>query len=296
MTRKGSLPAVARPPEISVVVPVRDGAGSLGLLLESLAGQVLDADRFEVVVVDNGSRDAAAADVARRAGAAVVRVAWANRALARNHGVRAARADLIAFTDGDCRADPGWLVGLLECLQRAPLAAGPITLDTRPEPGRCERLELLWRFAQEENVRDHGWAASANLGVRREVYAAIGGFDPAYRQIGEDVDLCLRAGAAGHRLAYCGRAMIHHAAETAVAPILRRAFRHGYSSAQHQHRLPMAVGWRYWRHPRPVVAGDWALRRFGDRALAERDLLPLARAEYAARVAGSAWAELRRVR
>ncbi|MGI8802701.1 MAG: glycosyltransferase family 2 protein [Solirubrobacteraceae bacterium] len=283
-------------PNISVVVPVRDGAASLSLLFESLAAQTMGADRFEVVVVDNGSRDTAAAEVAGRAGAIVVRVPWANRALARNRGVEAAAAELIAFTDGDCRAAPAWLEALAGCLERAPLVAGPVRLDTADPPGRIERLELLWRFAQEENVRDHGWAASANLGVRRTAYESIGGFDGDYRQIGEDVDLCLRAGAAGHRLAYCADAVIHHEAETALGPVLRRAFRHGFSSTQHHRRLAMAVGWRYWLHPRPVLVGDWALRRFGEGALAEPDLMPLARAEYAARVAGSAWAELRRMR
>jgi GT2 family glycosyltransferase len=294
MMGKGSLRPVSRP-AISVVIPVRDGAASLGLGLESLAAQTLAAERYEVVVVDNGSRDDAAAAVADRAGAVVVRVAWANRGLARNRGVEAASAELIAFTDGDCRAEPEWLEALLDCLGEVPLAAGPVLLETSPAPGRCERLELLWRFAQEENVRDHGWAASANLGVRREAFESIGGFDGGYRQIGEDVDLCLRAGAAGHRLAFCPGAVIHHQAERTVGPILRRAFRHGFSSAQHHHRLPMAVGWRYWRHPRPVLAGDWALRRFGAEAVAEHDLLALARAEYAARVLGSAWSELRRL-
>jgi GT2 family glycosyltransferase len=282
-------------PEISVVVPVRDGAASLERLLGSLAGQTLAADRFEVVVVDNGSRDDAPAAVARRAGAVVVRVAWSNRGRARNRGVEAAAADVIAFTDGDCRAEPGWLAALLDCLDRAPVVAGQVRLETGSPPSRVERLELLWRFAQEENVRDHGWAASANLGIRRDAFVAVGGFDPTYEHIGEDVDLCLRAGAAGHRLAYCPAAAISHAAETAIVPILCRAFRHGFSSTQHRRRLPMEVGWRYWRHPRPALAGDWALRRFGADARAERDLLGLARAEYAARVAGSAWAELRRV-
>jgi GT2 family glycosyltransferase len=291
MTRKGSLRPVARP-EISVVVPVRDGAGRLGRLLASLAAQTLPADRFEVVVVDNGSRDETPAAVGRAAGAVVIRESWANRGLARNRGVDAAAADLIAFTDGDCLAARGWLAGLVACLHGSPLAAGPVRLDTGTPPNRYERLELLWRFDQAANVARSGWAASANLGIRRDAFVEIGGFDPGYRHIGEDVDLCLRAGAAGHGLAYCPEAEITHAAESELGPILRRAFRHGFSSTQHHRRLAMAVGWRYWRHPRPVVAGDWALRRFGAAALAEPDLLGLARAEYAARVAGSAWAAL----
>jgi GT2 family glycosyltransferase len=283
-------------PAISVVVPVRDGAGSLAALLASLATQTLAGERFEVVVVDNGSRDGAAAAVARAAGAIVVRESWANRARARNVGVAAASAPLIAFTDGDCRAGTTWLEAVVACLERAPLVAGPVVVDATADPGRCERLEGLWRFDQETNVRASGWAASANLGVRRRVYEAIGGFDPAYRQIGEDVDLCLRARAAGHELAYCPDAVVHHDPETRLRPILGRAFRHGWSSNQHHHRLPMAVGWRYWRHPRPALFGDWALRSRGGDPRTDGDLLWLARAEYAARVLGSALAELRRVR
>lgn len=284
------------PLDISVVVPVRDGADSLGALLSSLAAQTLEADRFEVVIVDNGSHDERPAEVARANGAIVVSESWANRARARNVGVAAAGARLIAFTDGDCRVAPAWLAELVRCLGRAPLVAGPVVVDATAEPGPCERLEALWRFDQEKNVRESHWAASANLGARRSVLEAIGGFDPAYLQIGEDVDFCLRARAAGHELAYCGKAIVHHDPETRLPPILGRAFRHGWSSNQHHHRLPMAVGWRYWRHPGPALRGDWALISRGGDPAVDGDLLWLARAEYAARVVGSAAAELRRIR
>jgi GT2 family glycosyltransferase len=283
-------------PAISVVVPVRDGAGSLPALFSSLAAQTIGADRFEVVIVDNGSRDQATADVARAAGATVVREAWSNRARARNVGVAAAGAPLIAFTDADCRVAPGWLEALLACLGHAELVAGPVVVDGHPTPGRCERLEGLWRFDQETNVRDGHWAASANLAARRAVLETIGGFDPAYHQIGEDVDLCLRARAAGYELAYCDGAVVHHDPETRLRPILERAFRHGWSSNQHHHRLPMAVGWRYWRHPRPALRGVWALTSLGGDPIRDADLIWLARAEYAARVLGSLSAELRRAR
>jgi GT2 family glycosyltransferase len=281
--------------EISVVVPVRDGVAALPTLFAALAEQTLPRERFEVVVVDNGSRDDSAA-VARRAGAVVVAEGWANRARARNVGVAAAGAQLLAFTDADCAPEPGWLAALVECLAAAPLVAGPVRLQISPDPGPLERFERLWRFDQERNVREHGWAASANLGMRREPFEAVRGFDPAYREIGEDVDLCLRARASGYPLGFCERAVVRHDAETRLRPILARAFRHGWSSNQHHHRLPMQVGWVHWRHPLPALRGDWALARFGVDPSAHRDLRWIARAEYAARVAGSAWAELRRAR
>ena len=284
-----------RAPRLSVVVPVRDGASALPALLAALHAQTLSREDFEVVVVDNGSRDSSAA-IARAAGAVVVSVPWANRARARNPGVAVARGQHLAFTDADCLPRPGWLEALGGCLHDAPLVAGPVVLATSPHPGRIERFESLWRFDQERNVGEHGWAASANLGMRRAAFEAIGGFDAAYRQIGEDVDLCLRAARAGFELSYCRLAVVEHAAERRLRPVLARGFRHGWSSQQHERRLPMEVGWSHWRHPAPALRGDWALRRFGVDPAEHRELRWIARAEYAARVAGSAWAALRGAR
>jgi hypothetical protein len=175
------------------------------------------------------------------------------------------------------------------------LVAGPVELVTGEPPNRWERLESLWRFQQERSTAD-GWAATANLGIRREAFTAAGGFDVSYRQIGEDVDLCLRARDAGQQLQWCPDAVVRHAAESTALAVLRRGVTHGYSSNQHDHRWPGVIGWRHWRHPRPALTGDWALRRFGVDPEAHADLLPVARLEYASRVIGSAWAELRRAR
>lgn len=281
-------------PLLSVVIPVRNGARSLPALLAALSSQTVGRDGFEVVVVDNGSRDGSG-HIARSAGASVVSEPRRGRALARNRGVAAASASLIAFTDADCVPAPGWLEALLGCLRRSPIVAGAVELSTGKPPNRWERLELLWRFAQRHSV-EQGWGATANLGVRRQAFSDVGGFDPSFRLIGEDVDFCLRAGAAGHAIGFCEEARVAHRAEASLSAIVRRAFVHGYSSNQHAHRWPGKVGWQYWRHPRPMVAGDWALRRFGALAVQQRDLLAPARLEYTGEVFGSLWAELRRAR
>lgn len=276
------------------MVPVRDGALTLPALLDALEAQTVARDRFEVIVVDNGSRDGSGA-LARERGALVADEPRPNRARARNRGVDAAVGRVIAFTDADCVPAPGWLAALSACLDQVPLAAGAVELVTADRPSRWEQLERLWRFRQEAAVAQ-GWAATANLGVRRDAFLAIAGFDPAYRHIGEDVDFCLRARAAGFPLAWCPQAVVRHRAEATALAVLRRAVIHGYSSNQHARRWPGDYGWRHWRHPRPAVAGDWALRRFGDGAAGHRELLIAARVEYAGRVIGSAWAELRRAR
>lgn len=284
-------------PDISVVIPVRNGAASLPPLLASLRRQSLAPARFEVVVVDNASTDATRA-VARAAGATVVEEPVPNRSRARNRGIAAARADLLAFTDADCVASEGWLAALLDCRERAPLLAGAVEVTTGQPPNAVERLEARWRFAQEHWVRQ-GWAATANLCVAREALDAVGGFDPAYLEIGEDADLCVRAGRAGFSLAWCPGAVVRHEGERSLGPVLSRAFRHGYGAHQALDRV--GVGHRAWTDPVPALRGGVALERLGivPSALdpAERRRLGrLARLAYLARAAGSLKYELHRRR
>jgi GT2 family glycosyltransferase len=284
-------------PEISVVIPVRNGAGSLPPLLASLRRQTLAPERFEVVVVDNASSDATAA-LARAAGATVVAEPVPNRSRARNRGIEAARADRLAFTDADCIASEGWLQALLDCRGEAPLVAGPVEMTTRQPPNAVERLETRWRFAQEHWVLQ-GWAATANLCVERAALDAVGGFDPAYRQIGEDADLCLRARWAGFPLGWCPGAVVRHEAESSLGPMLSRAFRHGYGANQALHRV--GTGHRAWADPVPALRASAALERLGIAPGSlntdeRRRLGRLAQLGYAARVAGSLWYELRRAR
>ena len=280
----------------SVVIPAHNAADALPSLLHSLEAQTLSRDAFEVVVVDNASTDTTAA-VAASGGARVVSEPRPSRARARNAGVGAALGDRIAFVDAECEADPGWLEALLRCLDRSPVVAGPVRLRLPAAPNALERFDVLWRFHQREHVERDGWAASANLAVTRAAFDAVGGFDPSYRQIGEDVDLCLRAGAAGYPIAFCADAWISHPAEGSLAAMLRRGYRQGWSMVQHHHRLPGRIGGLLDRHPGPLVRGDWGLRRFGidpDALPADerRRMMLLARAEYAARMVGAAHAEL----
>jgi GT2 family glycosyltransferase len=173
-----------------------------------------------------------------------------------------------------------------------------VRTTTREAANAIERYEALWRFDQASWVRQ-GWAATANMLVERSAFEAIGGFDPEYRHIGEDADFCIRARRAGHELGLCPGAVVTHEAERELRPMLRRAWRHGYSGNQTYHRI--GVGYRAWRRPGPMLRAQpaLALHQLDAGGLNGRErtrMARLAQLNYAARVAGSAWAELRRVR
>jgi glycosyltransferase involved in cell wall biosynthesis len=194
-------------PVVSVVIPARDAAGSLPATLDALAAQDLDAP-YEVVVVDDGSRDATAA-VARQRGAHVVtgaRTGGAGRA--RTKGAGAAQADLLAFTDADCVPDPGWLRAGLDALRDADLVQGRVVPERSPSPlERTVSVTAAW-----------GLFEAANLFVHRSWFERAGGFgggleDAGGRPFGEDVLFGWRATRAGARTAFCDTAVVRHLVE-----------------------------------------------------------------------------------
>jgi GT2 family glycosyltransferase len=270
---------------ISVVVPAWNAAAVLPTLLGALAEQTAE---HEVVLVDTGSRDETAR-LAEDAGARVVSAPRRNRSLARNIGVTAARGELIAFTDADCVPVRGWAQALATCLESSPLSAGPVTIRTRPEPNAAERFERLWRYPQERYAAA-GVAASANLGIRRAAFEAIGGYDARFHH-GEDTDLCLRAADAGFALGWCPAAEVAHPAATRLRAVARRGFEHGASTRRLARVHPGRAGRRYWTAPGGLLRRGAALRALSVDPVDDRGIEFAARLEYGARMAGSLWAE-----
>jgi glycosyltransferase involved in cell wall biosynthesis len=201
-------------PSISVVIPTRDRVEYLKTTLGSLAGQQIE-ERYEVVVADDCSADESS-DVARAAGARSVRherPLGANAA--RNSGILAARADLVALIDDDVWAPPGWLAAYLEGARAYPDAeafGGPIRARfDGPAPRACgrERPPITTLDLGSDDVEARVvW--SANMMVRRGAVDRVGPFDESLLGGGEEEDWLERLRAMGGRVVYLARAGLDH--------------------------------------------------------------------------------------
>lgn len=192
--------------DVSVVIPTRRRETRLAFALEALAGQTLDPSRFEVIVVR--SDDVAAEPTTPAPPGLVVRDLASPRAgtaTQRNVGWRAARAPLVAFTDDDCRADPGWLEALLADIDDGVIVQG----RTEPDPDERHLLHGLARTIT--NVHESGWYETCNILYARSLLARLGGFDESIDFLGEDADLGLRAHREGARLRFADGALVWHA-------------------------------------------------------------------------------------
>jgi glycosyltransferase involved in cell wall biosynthesis len=168
---------------VSVIVPAWNAEEHLGAALGSVAAQ--GHPELEVIVIDDGSRDATAA-VARRFGARCVTQEHAGPAAARNHGLAAACSELIAFLDADDLWPEGKLACQLSLLERDAalhLVVGRVQLVGPAGPS--EPLSEPW----------HGCYLGAAL-IRRSAFELAGTFDQRMR-LGEDLDWFLRAAERG---------------------------------------------------------------------------------------------------
>jgi GT2 family glycosyltransferase len=200
---------VSRPaPDIAVVVPTRRRETRLAFLLDALAEQTLDAQRFETIVVRDGDWQGP-----RTAPPKGLEVRFASQpdprgpASARNVGWRMARAPLVAFTDDDCRPSPRWLAELVRAAGRP-----GVFVQGRTEPDPDER-HLLGGLARSQLIEGPTIASqTCNMAYPRELLERLGGFDEGYGfPAAEDTDLGLRARAAGAEPVFSDAALVWHA-------------------------------------------------------------------------------------
>ena len=236
--------------DVTVVVPVRDRAGTLDRCLASVG------DGPRVLVVDDASRDpAAVARVAAKHGAdLVVRPVNGGPGAARNTGLAAVTTPLVAFVDSDCLLPPGWLAGLLPVLADGTAVVGPrvvgrggasplATYETTAGP-----LDLGAAAGPVGAGTRVGYLPAAVLLCRRDALGA--GFDEAL-PVGEDVDLVWRVAGQGTPVRYEPRVVVEH--ETRVGFRSWFAQRVGYGRGG----APLAA-----RHPgrlAPVVVSRWSV-------------------------------------
>ena len=222
-------------PFFSVIVPTYNRPGQLADNLRSLASLDYPRERFEVLIVDDGS--ACPLDPVLRSfrGAldlTLLRQRNRGPAAARNAGAARARGELLAFTDDDCRPAPGWLRALAKCLGAAPdRAVGGRTVNALPANPYSAATQLLLEYVYEychADVARGPFFASNNLALRADRFQTIGGFDIAFpRAAAEDRDLCDRWIQQGYQLAYAPEAVVYHAHPLSFRTFCRLHFNYG---------------------------------------------------------------------
>jgi glycosyltransferase involved in cell wall biosynthesis len=222
------------------VVPVYNGAETIEACVRSLLLVKNYGESFEIIVVDNASRDRTMSVLAKyRDRIRVLQERIRGASAARNTGIRNARGRIITFTDADCIVEPEWLREIVSPLgdDGVGIAGGPI-LSTQP----CNRIE---KFG--ERIHDHRLAIESaypsaitmNWASRRSVLEEVGLFDESLLR-GQDADLARRIRIAGYRLVYCPQAVVHHRNEHTLRGLFLEGLAHGLAVVLMREKYPFA--------------------------------------------------------
>lgn len=213
---------------LSIVLPVYNAAATVAEQLDALASQQW-GDPWEVVVVNNRCTDDTVR-IVRSYGSRLSRLrvvdafAKQGQAYALNVGVRAAQADAVAFCDGDDVVGDGWVAAMGEGLKRFPFVSGALESQrlntsalTRNRPNG--QVQGIQRYTYPPFLPHAG---SGNMGVRRDVYEMVGGFDESLEML-FDTDFCWKVQLREVALTPLPGAVVHIRHRDRVLSLLRQA-------------------------------------------------------------------------
>jgi GT2 family glycosyltransferase len=225
-------------PRITVVVCTYNGARTIRDCLEGL--RKLEYPNFEVIVVNDGSRDETAA-IASEYDFRLINTEQRGLSHARNTGLAAATGEIVAYLDDDAYPDPHWLSYLAITFQStlhaglggpniAPPGDGPIAECVANAPGNPTHILLSDQEAEH--------IPGCNMAFRKSCLEAIGGFDPQYRVAGDDVDVCWRLQQRGWTLGFSPAAVVWHHRRNSIRAFWRQQYGYGKAEALLERKWP----------------------------------------------------------
>jgi glycosyltransferase involved in cell wall biosynthesis len=287
--------AQAGTPRLSVVIPTYRRPELLARCLAGVLAQTLDPQAFEVIVVDDGHTDdtRAVVEALQPAGQApkvrYLRPAdGRGPAVARNCGWRAARGQIVAFTDDDTVPDPGWLAAGERAMQgNVAAVCGRVRVPTGDPP---TDHELMTRGLETAEF------VTANAFVRRSALEKIGGFDERFKRAWrEDSDLQFRLMSEAGPVGRCADAVVLHPVRQERWGVCLRQQKNAYFDALlykkhprlYRERIRRTPPWNYYLIVGLAIAAPLLL------AAGERRSAALAAVAAVALIGELAWRRLR---
>ncbi len=176
-------------PAVTVIIPAFNEERWLPVCLRRLTAGTLPRDRYEILVIDNGSTDRTP-EIAARFADRVITVKGGNVSTIRNQAATLARGEVLAFLDADCIPADDWLEAGLASIHLEPCVTGaPYYLPENPAWVERDWEPVAGSSPSREKTN---FVPAGNLFIHRERFHQLGGFNPSL-SAGEDKELCLRA-------------------------------------------------------------------------------------------------------
>ena len=260
-------------PRVSVVVCAYNAADTLADCLTALERQTYPD--FEIIVVNDGSRDATGEIARRHARVRVIDIPNGGLSAARNVGLAEATGEIVAYTDADTRADRDWLTFLIQpFLTSDVVGSGGPNVVPADDPRMAQCIARApggpTHVLLDDRIAEH--VPGCNMAFRREALVSIGGFNPIYLRAGDDVDVCWRLQGRGWKIGFASAALVWHHHRASVKAYWRQQV--GYGEGER---------WLMAHHPEKFLDGRmlWHGRIYSP--------LPFVRSLWGERVNAGVW-------
>lgn len=229
-------------PQVAVIVPIYNGEHDLPELIDCLKKQTYPKDQVDYLLVDNNSSDRTATIIQdyatklaveglniRPLSSSKIQSSYA----ARNTGIKATQAEILAFTDADCRPQADWLNFLIQPLVNPQI--GIVAGEILALPGKTwwEKYADYQEVLSQKHTLAHSfcpYGQTANLAIRRQALTQVGLFRPQMTT-GGDADLCWRIlRETDWQIQFAPQGIIHHRHRSTLAELRSQWRRYGRSN------------------------------------------------------------------
>ena len=213
---------------VTIVIPAHNEQPTLKACLQAVLAQAQPPQDYEIIVVDDGSRDALSTSPLNDR-IHLISQERRGAAAARNAGLRQAQGEIVIFLDADCVPQAGWMAAML-----APFAdpavmgvSGRVDTSQTGILPRFIQYEYDQRFQRLQAHLNIDFITSATGAYRRQVLLAMGGFCEDFLGA-EDVELSFRLAELGYALRYAPDAVVHHRHPTSLLTYARRKYHYAF--------------------------------------------------------------------
>jgi len=217
---------------ISVIVPVYNGEDVIANCLKTLLNQNYPKNKYEIIVVDDGSKDNTVNIVSKFKRVKLIRQRHRGPAAARNLGVEKSRGQIVLFTDADCIPSKSWIKNMLEPFKDKGIVGVGGTYKTLNKKSLIARfvgynIEERHKILKKKRYIDFMGTFSA--AYRKIIFSKFGGFDTSFStSSGEDPELSFRINKTGFKMIFQPKAFVYHRHTNSLWKLIKKKFWRGY--------------------------------------------------------------------
>ncbi len=224
--------------ELSIIIPTYNRKDKLSQCLDVLLNQNYPADKYEIIIIDDGSTDGTEEAVAGINNPRITYIKQQNRGAgaAINTGAKVAKGEILAFTEDDCIVNAEWLKTIMALFKKYPNASafvGPcpyaeleaiLNKKTRRNNGDLVKMEL-------KKMNTFLNIGNGSFAIKKEAFEKIGGYDESFKAE-EDLDFNIRLLKQGYDIFISQELKAMHYARNKMMQVFKRTYKLAISEAK----------------------------------------------------------------